>query len=758
MKQRIAALSLCVALVTACGTNAPDTEPTPSPTVHEVDPIAGLPGTQVTLEGSGLGGSGVLLLGDLEVAATAWSAESVTFTVPQEAAPAWQDLRVRPASGGEAQARFFVGHAFSGAPEELQAALDDAGPGAHVLLPPGVIAMPGQELVVDRVHLYGHPDGTTMALDPGGGVVVATGVDGAAGLADVTLEGAHVTLRPMGPRSLEPAPLVPTQEGTTDVTFERLSFTGASFGTPPGSAAGLGRLALLDSRVVVTGEAELTALDELVLRGTHLAGHEVRLSAAEGDAAIEGSTVVGYAVVDVGALAELGVVGSTLRAEDGNVTVQATGRQLSEPTVLGRLAVRASVVEAVAKAPVNGVPNELAGVARLGAWGGALELLENERIAASERVEVELWGPGDEGSYLRVVGNAFRSGRDVTVTASSENGPLEVSGNAVEVGSASEDARAEVRLFTDGTATVAENVIEGAGEAEIYVGPRSYEGETGPGVITGNRVTMTEGGDGDVWLDSEKPCLITDNVVVAGDPSEARGHALVRCVPEDHPGGEATVARNDIASSTGILLVFYDLDKALVEQNRFSVPNDHMDIDTDDLELVFSDNRVTANHPLLSMWDEGVATLTRNEFRLSGDDPRGIEVWSLAKLTMTENTFAVEGEPTDRGVAFAGRIRYGAETELDVRRNTFTGFGAAVLLEVSDSEATGAIKDNVFDFPMSSPGQGGHFIAVDATVVLDMTMNRWGDITDVDEVFDVLLIEQYGTSRVVVSVGPIRTD
>src|SRR5690554_8187767 len=79
MKQRIAALSLCVALVTACGTNAPDTEPTPSPTVHEVDPIAGLPGTQVTLEGSGLGGSGVLLLGDLEVAATAWSAESVTF-------------------------------------------------------------------------------------------------------------------------------------------------------------------------------------------------------------------------------------------------------------------------------------------------------------------------------------------------------------------------------------------------------------------------------------------------------------------------------------------------------------------------------------------------------------------------------------------------------------------------------------------------------------------------------------------------------
>lgn len=782
-QHRIAALALCAVLLAACGTDAP----APRPTISSVEPVAGPPGTKVTVEGNGFGTSGVLLLGDMVVTADEWASQSVTFTVPQGSAPAWQDLLVRPTSGDEAAARFFVGHPFTGSASELQGALDDLGEGAHVLLPPGELALPGQELVIDLVHLYGHPEGTELSLDPGGGVLVATGGNGTAGLADVTVEGAYVALRPVG--------LKVAQDATTQVTFERLAFTGATFGTEAGSPGGLGRVALLDSRVVVTGGAELAPLEELVVRGTHLAAHEVNLNAVDGEAAIEGSTVVGFGLVYVSALARLSVVGSTLRAESGDVTLWATGRQLPEPPVFGRLEVRTSVVEALAKPPVNGTL-ELAGVARLAAWGTSLELVENERIAASERVEVELEGAADEGALLalrdnvdiaagrfaedgtanrrarvavrldgggsaaarlEMTGNHVRSARDFIVDASSPTGSLEVSGNVVEPGLAHDDAAAEIYLTTDGAATLSDNVIGGGAGLQVQLEPYS-DGETGPGIITGNRLTAVTGHEQDIRLISEKPCQVTDNVAVAGDPSDPlSGFATVECSTERHPGSDATIARNDItAYGDGVRLILYDLDEVVVEQNSFAAPDGYLDVDASDVNLVFRDNEVTANIPLLALWTEETVTVTNNEFLLTGDDPRGLEFRQPATLTVTDNTFTVAGEPANRGVAIEGTVRY--QTEVDVRGNTFTGFGAAVLMEVSGGELTGAITDNHFDFPMSSPGQGGHFIVTGSTVQLDMTMNRWGDITDEGEARSLFLIERDDESFVSIAVNPIRTD
>src|SRR5690606_1550047 len=314
----------------------------------------------------------------------------------------------------------------------------------------------------------------------------------------------------------------------------------------------------------------------------------------DGEAAIEGSTVVGFALVDVSALARLSVVGSTLRAENGDVTLWATGRQLPEPPVFGRLEVRTSVVEALAKPPVNGTL-ELAGVARLAAWGTSLELVENERIAASERVEVELEGAADEGALLalrdnvdiaagrfaedgtanrrarvavrldgrgsaaarlEMTGNHVRSARDFIVDASSPTGSLEVSGNVVEPGLAHDDAAAEVYLTTGGAATLSDNVIGGGAGLQVELHPSS-DGETGPGVISGNRVTATTGNERDIRLISEKPCQVTDNVAVAGHPSDTmEGLASIECAPEGYPGSDATIARNDItAYGDGVLLL-----------------------------------------------------------------------------------------------------------------------------------------------------------------------------------------------------------
>src|SRR5690606_42109063 len=103
-----------------------------------------------------------------------------------------------------------------------------------------------------------------------------------------------------------------------------------------------------------------------------------------------------------------------------------------------------------------------------------------------------------------------------------------------------------------------------------------------------------------------------------------------------------------------VLLSRYDLYEGVVEQNSFSAPNGYLNVDASDVTLVFRDNEVTANIPLLALWTEETVTVTNNEFLLTGDDPRGLVFRQPATLTVTDNTFTVADEPPTRGGASGG--------------------------------------------------------------------------------------------------------
>src|SRR5690606_2178701 len=225
----------------------------------------------------------------------------------------------------------------------------------------------------------------------------------------------------------------------------------------------------------------------------------------------------------------------------------------------------------------------------------------------------------------------------------------------LEAGLSYDDAAAEVYLTTDGAATLSDNVIEGRAGLQVELHPSS-DGETGPGVISGNRLTATTGNERDIRLISEKPCQVTDNVAVAGHPSDTmEGLASIECAPEGYPGSDATIARNDItAHGDAVLLILYDLDEVVVEQNRYSAPIGYLTVDTSDVTLVIRDNEVTANIPLPALWTEETVAVTNNEFLLTGDDPRGRECRQPATLTVTDNTFTVADEPPTRGGASGG--------------------------------------------------------------------------------------------------------
>ena len=121
----------------------------------------------MTVRGAGLGADGSVTFGGVAAHVVAWSAEELEVEVPAGAPAGWQELVVAPAVDGQASAGFFVGVAFDGEPEDVGAFLGDLEPGTHALLPPGELSLPGLELVVDGVHLHGHPDGTLLQLGVG---------------------------------------------------------------------------------------------------------------------------------------------------------------------------------------------------------------------------------------------------------------------------------------------------------------------------------------------------------------------------------------------------------------------------------------------------------------------------------------------------------------------------------------------------------------------------------------------------------------
>lgn len=413
---RLLPLVLAATLLAACGTGRPpgDLDPEgpkgpdePQPRVLAVAPTAAQPGATVTITGEALGAAGAVRLGGLAADVVAWSPEAITIEVPDGAPPAWQPLLVTPDDGGEAEAELFVGVAFTGPESELRDALAALEAGTHLLLPSGTLALPGSELVLDGVHLHGHPDGTTLALGASG-VAVLVGRGGAAGLTGVEVHGAYFTFRVPGAGGIVPIALAADEEPgdePTTVHLERLTFVGGSFGLDAYMTGATARIHLKDSRLVADGIIDLPGEGAVEVTGSQVLAGSVTVASSSGPVTIAGSVLTGRSLTSVVAAERIEVRGSTLTATDGNVSLHATGMGMAD-LVEGSLLVTGSELEA-RETPMNGLPDAYSGDIVLTAYGGTIEVLDNPRVQAHDGVEIRALGFDERTSEARVEGNAF---------------------------------------------------------------------------------------------------------------------------------------------------------------------------------------------------------------------------------------------------------------------------------------------------------------------------------------------------------------
>ena len=82
--------------------------PKPSLLVSAVLPTSGLAGSTVTITGAGFGSSGTVTIGDTPATTSAWSAKSITATVPASLTTGAQSITVTPTGGKTSNAVTFT--------------------------------------------------------------------------------------------------------------------------------------------------------------------------------------------------------------------------------------------------------------------------------------------------------------------------------------------------------------------------------------------------------------------------------------------------------------------------------------------------------------------------------------------------------------------------------------------------------------------------------------------------------------------------
>jgi len=790
------AIAFAFLLLSACGTTPPpDREQSDNqPVVTSLEPPAGPVGTRVTVRGADLGADGSVTFGGMAANVVAWSAEELEVEVPAGAPAGWQELVVAPAAGGQASAGFFVGVAFDGEPEDVGTFLGDLEPGTHALLPPGELSLPGLELVVDGVHLHGHPDGTLLQLGAGG-VVVIVDKGGAAGLSDMEVDGTYLAFRPAGLLVVPGAE--PEEPDPTAVLLEGLRFTGSSLGHDPiTNGFGAYDLTMRDVHAVVTGKVDLTASSVASVSGGRLRAPDVRLS-SRGDLDVVGAYLEAQRSLFVNAWKRATVTGSTLRAHDGDVTVNAyvpVGPGYGTIPDAGRLRVEGSVIEAH-EVRATGTPDAESGVIRMAASGASLELIENVRVSAADAVHITVHGyPGGEAT-LRLVDN-----QDIAA------GRFEPEGWVPDgVG---------VFVMTSGSGAnvieVTGNLIRSDGVVELHT--RKAPADV---TITSNRIESTGDDDGtiDVLLGERGEVIVADNLFDASS----------RLAVRDEPGtahGKTVRFEDNVVNVAGGYDPRFDLlvhaAACLVERNEVNVGADYdsrrtassvyceSSLDAGPLLLRFVDNEVTLEGPRdeLSVYGfgEGAVTMTGNDVvapgglralsdradrliadnrvhaaqlflsgsssttRLSGNTvtfdgevTRMLYVFSVRHLEASGNTFTHTGTPNDEAVAIGVQASAGDMT-LDVTDNRFVNLARAIELRAYDSTVVGDVTSNVFDFPIVARPQAASFSLVDSDVTLDLTLNRWGEVTSAGALEDLMQFSFEGVSRLELVLGPVGTQ
>ena len=114
-------------------------------------------------------------------------------------------------------------------------------------------------------------------------------------------------------------------------------------------------------------------------------------------------------------------------------------------------------------------------------------------------------------------------------------------------------------------------------------------------------------------------------------------------------------------------------------------------------------------------------------------------------------------ESDDEAVAIGVQASAGDMT-LDVTDNRFVNLARAIELRAYDSTVVGDVTSNVFDFPIVARPQAASFSLVDSDVTLDLTLNRWGEVTSAGALEDLMQFSFEGVSRLELVLGPVGTQ
>lgn len=155
----LSALSACMLLLAACGGGGGTPTPLPPSGLMVVSDVAPHGGTFI-VNGTNLGTSGTAEIGGVTVPTSAWSAGSVTVTVPSTVPDGPQTLTLTN-SGGSATVDVFVGVDYpTGTLDELIAL--NLPKGTAVRLGEGTYSSDAGEVVIDNLSLYGQGKDATI--------------------------------------------------------------------------------------------------------------------------------------------------------------------------------------------------------------------------------------------------------------------------------------------------------------------------------------------------------------------------------------------------------------------------------------------------------------------------------------------------------------------------------------------------------------------------------------------------------------------
>lgn len=569
--------------------------------------------------------------------------------------------------------------------------------------------------------------------------------------------------------------LQPAAADTPSLVFDGVTFTAAApavWGIPMASLP-MVDLIIRDSSIdLPSGVAMLWAGGDVLIEGSAVSAQELVVLTAFGSVTMVDSDVESVDGIQLGAQTGLTVDGSTVTVSNGDLyTIGAIAYLVGGATVPtgGNIEFRGSTILALDDDLLDATDN--GGIQMITAFA-AIRLIDNVLIRTHDdfamlatdsvvgEADITLSGNLDvqvgvfeaesaAGARLAGLlagsatssGGPFRNrvtfeGNTIATTESVQIAPTDeadvyLTGNSITAGDASPIGA--IMVVTNG-----EGVIDMTGNDFAFTSQFTSVATAlneGTMIVTGNSFASVSDVSSSVTLQGiDGSCIVTDNVFVLDDPSNATVSGLLSVCGATLPGATMSFSGNDVsltgASGSGPLIASNGVEVFTVSGNEFT-GEDSFTLQSNATGAAFTGNTVTMGvNPLLAL-GSALTSFEVSDNTVSQRTPSqyGLAVSGMANATVTGNSFTGVGAPAAIATALVASTGTGPMT-LTATGNTFTNYSRALSLfdqAVAAHGLTTAINDNVFDFTIDAAPKVATLTNVKDAI--DATNNQWGSNT-----------------------------